>query len=990
MTVVASALVVSLGLAGVAVVASAYTGTGAGGAPSWVPGDSSRKGAVLFYDGDGNQISQGTDINNVGVSGLNTGWLAVSGGALGAGAIRLNGYVAAPSPTNAIPSTWATNNVPPLNFRWGTATGVPAAVAANPAFLHLNASGGAFQDLASGLVLYTGPNAEYKNVLEIRLLDTVDVSNYWATDIEYNPTSAASAYDGLAPGAWRIVWPVPTLAVATTTTTPTVAPAGATHASGTSLTFSTTVAAASGSIAGGGSVKFFDGVTQLGATKTVAGPVGTSPVAVSSDAISSLGVGSHSITAQFTPSGSGFTGSTSGALAQSITAVSVATATTTPTVSPAGASHVQGTSLTFSTTVAAASGSIAGGGTVSFFDGVTQLGATKNVAGPVGTTPVAVSSDAISSSGVGSHSITAQFTPSGSGFTGSTSGALAQDITAPSDVATTTTTPTVAPAGASHLLGTSLTFSTTVVPASGSIASGGTVTFFDGGTQLGAAKTVSGPVAAGSPVSVSSDAISSLSVGSHSITAHFVPGGTGFAASTSGGLAQQITAPVDVATSTTTPTVAPAGATHVQGTSLTFSTTVAAVSGSIAAGGTVTFFDGATQLGAPKGVAGPVGTSPVSVSSDAISGLGLGSHSITAHFAPGGTGFAASTSGGLAQQITAPVDVATTTTTPTVSPAGASHVQGASLAFTTTVVPASGTIASGGTVTFLDGVTQLGAAKPVAGPIAAGSPVSVDSDAITNLGVGNHAITAHFTPGGTGFAASTSGALSQQITSSGGATATSLVVATGSGAHGASAAVGAVLTAGATPLVGQFVSLTLNGAEICTGVTDATGMAVCSLTPLEAAGDYPLAASFAGTADLAPSSGSGTFHVTSATTKATVLSLHVPETLRAGHWAAFRVSLRVADGRPVAGRTVVVTLGSGATAQTCAVTTNLRDRGWCVIPSVNQPAGRTTVRAQFAGDSVFAGSVASSTVVVRDRRDGGCRNRQDDDWQDVRDFGGDR
>jgi len=879
-TVVASALVVSLGLAGVAVVASAYTGTGAGGAPSWVPGDSSRKGAVLFYDGDGNQISQGTDINNVGVSGLNTGWLAVSGGALGAGAIRLNGYVAAPSPTNAIPSTWATNNVPPLNFRWGTATGVPAAVAANPAFLHLNASGGAFQDLASGLVLYTGPNAEYKNVLEIRLLDTVDVSNYWATDIEYNPTSAASAYDGLAPGAWRIVWPVPTLAVATTTTTPTVAPAGATHASGTSLTFSTTVAAASGSIAGGGSVKFFDGVTQLGATKTVAGPVGTSPVAVSSDAISSLGVGSHSITAQFTPSGSG--------------------------------------------------------------------------------------------------------------FTGSTSGALAQGITAPSDIATTTTTPTVAPAGASHLQGTSLTFSTTVVPASGSIASGGTVTFFDGGTQLGAAKTVSGPVAAGSPVSVSSDAISSLSVGSHSITAHFVPGSTGFAASTSGGLAQQITAPVDVATSTTTPTVAPAGATHVQGTSLTFSTTVAAVSGSIAAGGTVTFFDGATQLGAPKGVAGPVGTSPVSVSSDAISGLGLGSHSITAHFAPGGTGFAASTSGGLAQQITAPVDVATTTTTPTVSPAGASHVQGASLAFTTTVVPASGTIASGGTVTFLDGVTQLGAAKPVAGPIAAGSPVSVDSDAITNLGVGNHAITAHFTPGGTGFAASTSGALSQQITSSGGATATSLVVATGSGAHGASAAVGAVLTAGATPLVGQFVSLTLNGAEICTGVTDATGMAVCSLTPLEAAGDYPLAASFAGTADLAPSSGSGTFHVTSATTKATVLSLHVPETLRAGHWAAFRVSLRVADGRPVAGRTVVVTLGSGATAQTCAVTTNLRDRGWCVIPSVNQPAGRTTVRAQFAGDSVFAGSVASSTVVVRDRRDGGCRNRQDDDWQDVRDFGGDR
>ena len=54
------------------------------------------------------------------------------------------------------------------------------------------------------------------------------------------------------------------------------------------------------------------------------------------------------------------------------------------------------------------------------------------------------------------------------------------------------------------------------------------------------------------------------------------------------------------------------------------------------------------------------------------------------------------------------------------------------------------------------------------------------------------------------------------------------------------------------PIAGEPVTLTLNGTETCTGITDGTGTASCSITPGEAQGTYPLAATFGGDTSRVP------------------------------------------------------------------------------------------------------------------------------------------
>ena len=535
-SVAAGVGVTAVALAGVVAIqsnAEAYTGTGSGGAPAWVTGDTARKGSVLIYDGDGNQISQGADINNVGVSGLNTGWLAVSGGALGSGAIRVGAKIAAPDPTNAVVSTWATNDVPPLNFRWGTATGVPAAVAANPAFLHLNATGIAFQDVASGLTLYAGANAEYLHVLELRVADTVDVSNYWATDIEYNPMSASAPYDGLAPGAWKVVWPQVVTKTGTTTSTPTVSPSGASHAFGASLTFSTTVAPASGTITGGGSVKFFDGPTQLGATKTIGTNIsGSTPL--SSDAITDLGVGSHSITAQFTPADAGYSSSTSAGLSQDITGI--ATTATQPTSTP-GSPVTSGTGVVFHTTVEPASGTLTGG-TITFKDNGTPIGTKIWSGSATNGSPATVDSDSISSLSVTTHSITADFAPSTAGFAASATSSAYTFVVNAAPADTTATDLAASPATTADSA-TDVTLTATVSDSSSATHPAGTVNFKDGATTLGSA-TLANAADANKSTATFTVPKATLGLGSHSFTAEYAHTGN-FADSTSSAVSYSIT-----------------------------------------------------------------------------------------------------------------------------------------------------------------------------------------------------------------------------------------------------------------------------------------------------------------------------------------------------------------------------------------------------------------------------------------------------------------
>lgn len=364
---VAGATALALAGAGLAFAAqaSAYTGSGPGGAPSWVAGDTFRKGAVLFYDAAGNQIAGGSNIQNIGQ------FVGTTGTAPRAGATKATAYLASPDPANSVPSTWGTNAML-SNYIWSpTPAGTPTFSPATPgAFVKLNAAGAALEDVASGVVLYTGANTDYLHVLEIRVQDSgtgvvADGGKYWATDIEYNPSTATSAYDGLAPGQWRVVWPLVST-IGTTTAVPTVSPSGA-QLGGTPLTFTTSVTPASGTLAGG-VVKFFDGATQIGANVPFAG----NPVTLNTT-LAYTG-SAHSITAQYVPTaGSLFTGSTSSPLSVTVNPPPAhATTTTLGAINGGAASVTQPNNVTGSAVVTdndstPTAGAVVTAGSVSFF-----------------------------------------------------------------------------------------------------------------------------------------------------------------------------------------------------------------------------------------------------------------------------------------------------------------------------------------------------------------------------------------------------------------------------------------------------------------------------------------------------------------------------------------------------------------------------------------------------------------------------------------------
>ena len=79
-------------------------------------------------------------------------------------------------------------------------------------------------------------------------------------------------------------------------------------------------------------------------------------------------------------------------------------------------------------------------------------------------------------------------------------------------------------------------------------------------------------------------------------------------------------------------------------------------------------------------------------------------------------------------------------------------------------------------------------------------------------------------------------------------TPTTLTVQPVSGNFSSPTPVSAVLidTSTDTPISGEQVTFTLNGAETCTATTDSTGTATCVITPSEPSQSYTLTASFSG------------------------------------------------------------------------------------------------------------------------------------------------
>jgi hypothetical protein len=178
--------------------------------------------------------------------------------------------------------------------------------------------------------------------------------------------------------------------------------------------------------------------------------------------------------------------------------------------------------------------------------------------------------------------------------------------------------------------------------------------------------------------------------------------------------------------------------------------------------------------------------------------------------------------------------------------------------------------------------------------------------------------------------------------------------------------VSAVLTNSNTKaaVTSESVTFTLNGSETCTGTTDATGTASCSLTPGEAAGTYTLNASFAGDGTIQASTGSNTFTVTH---EQTSLSYTGATSAVNGQPVTLAGVLTTDDpsaGTALGGKSITFTLGSGGAAQSCAGITDSTGTASCTIASVSQPIGMVPVADSFAGDTFYLPASNSSSVAV--------------------------
>jgi uncharacterized repeat protein (TIGR01451 family) len=290
------------------------------------------------------------------------------------------------------------------------------------------------------------------------------------------------------------------------------------------------------------------------------------------------------------------------------------------------------------------------------------------------------------------------------------------------------TTTTVTSTGSPTTFGEPVTFTATVT-ASVAVA-GGTVTFQEGATVL------AGPIAVNPLTGQASFTISSLPVGSHTITAYY--NGTATFTESSGSIDHT------VSRSGTATTVSSSLNPSTYGEEVEFTATVIPATAGVPTG-SVTFFDG------PIAPENAIGTSSLDASGHAvlvISTLAAADHSIRAVYS-GDAAFNPSASPVLVQIVT---PAATTTTLSSSRPSPT--VFGETVTFTARV-EGPGVEIPTGTVEFSDGTTVLGT-------------VTVDADgnasiALSSLSVGPHTINAVYAPANTNFTGSSATPLAHDV-----------------------------------------------------------------------------------------------------------------------------------------------------------------------------------------------------------------------------------
>lgn len=775
--------------------------------PVWEP-DSQAVGTLTFYDASGNVVTGGSDLTN-----LFTYAAANSANAARPGTTKA--YLSYAFPKHGVtPGSWfATASTGATNFPVTTAP-VPVKNITFPVTT-TTLTGAANLTPVLGQSTFD-TTAGYDNTLQVRLGDSgggqpIDSTTYWDADILINQ----------AAGTWQQIYPTPVAGPTSTTTT--LAPSVASpQAHGTSITFTATVAPAAA-----GSVIFSDNGSAI--SGSVAVTAGHATLITST-----LAVGSHSLTAAFTPTDpTAFSGSTSSALPYTITS-SAATTTTSMSVTPTSP-ITAGTGSTLSASVSPSSAV----GSIQFFDGSTPIGSAVALSGGMASLPHTFAA--------GSYSLKATFTPTDpTAFTGSSSTPQSYQVNPPATP--TTTTLGIAPASP-QIYGTTLTYTATVSP-----SAAGTVNFLDGATLIGSSAVSSGTAMITN---------STLGAGTHSITAQFVPTSpASFQTSTSAVNSYTITKKDSTVSLVASPT-----STAEQGATVGLTATVGPAG---VGGGSVQFYylvsSTPTAIGSPVTVSGTTAHTTTST-------LPLTTTGLRAVFTPSSANYNASAPSDVAFSVTLPPPGSTTTGL-TVTPTGP-VAQGTVETLHATVTPAG----AAGMVAFMDGASII-TSVAVSGGTASTT---------TTLAVGTHDLTAAFLPTNSAlYTGSASTSVSYQVLPPATVTTTTLAIGPGS-----SEPYGTLVsfTANVSPSAAGSVTFK-DGATVLGSSAVSSGVATFSTSALHG-GSHSITAQFVPTSPLLFAGSTSAPSALTITAVSTTTSLTINPIGPVSHGASVTVSATV-------------------------------------------------------------------------------------------------
>jgi len=400
--------------------------------------------------------------------------------------------------------------------------------------------------------------------------------------------------------------------------------------------------------------------------------------------------------------------------------------------------------------------------------------------------------------------------------------------------------------------------------------------------------------------------ISYLSVGTYSIVADY-SGDINY--NGSGTWPQTLT----IAQAHPTTTVTSSANPSTGGQSVTFMATVSVWNCT----GTVTFRDGSTNLGSST-----AGGGPATFTTGALS---LGTHRISAVFTSGDANCTGSTSGDLWQVVNKTPTAVTLASSPNPS------TFGQSVTFTATV-PAACT----GTVTFRDGAATL-----TTGSVTGGSATYGTSA----LATGTHSITAVY-GGDANCAGSTSEVLSHVVNR------IPTTVTLTSVPNPSFAGDGVTITATVNPIPdGGTITFLVGSLSSAAIPVDAAGRATTPLGGLPL-GDHTISASFSGTTNYAPSTGSITQTVLAVATTTSLSSSGSPSNF--GEPVTFTATVGAVPMSPLGG---MVTFTEGAET---LVTVPLGSAGQATFTTTALSPGSHTITATFTGTNY---GTSSATVV---------------------------